>query len=159
MMSWDSEFAEPIDLPNNVVATTLRQATAYISELPDAEQNSREWQNARQRILDAANRVGAIWFARIAIIRALQRDRGNVVRRDFKPRFKKRSWIPEELTLLNKLVVAGASPGAAAEALNRTEETVRIKARMIGCPFPHRTELKRRPKVNRIVMVSSSDAT
>ena len=103
--------------------------------------------------------VGAIWFARIAIIRALQRDRGNVVRRDFKPRFKKRSWIPEELTLLNKLAVAGASPGAAAEALNRTEETVRIKARMIGCPFPHRNELKRRPKVNRIVMVSSSDAT
>ena len=54
-MSWDLEFAEPIDLPNNEVATTLRQATAYSGELPDAEQNSREWQNARQRILDAAN--------------------------------------------------------------------------------------------------------
>src|SRR5260370_42299920 len=67
-MSWDSEFAEPIDLPNNVVATTLHQVTAYISELPDAEQNSREWQNARQRILDAADQVGSIWFARIAII-------------------------------------------------------------------------------------------
>jgi IS30 family transposase len=56
----------------------------------------------------------------------------NVVRRDFRPRFRRRSWSPEELTLLNKLVVAGASPGTAAEALNRTEETVRIKARMIG---------------------------
>src|SRR5712692_2066028 len=73
-------------------------------ELPDAEQNSREWQNARQRILDAADQVGSIWFARIAIIQALQRDRGNVVRRDFRPRFRKRSWNPEELTLLNKLV-------------------------------------------------------
>ena len=155
-MSWDSVFAEPIDLPNNVVATTLRQVTAYISELPDAEQNSREWQNARQLILDAADQVGSIWFARIAIIQALQRDRGNVVRRDFRPRFRKRSWSPEELTLLNKLVVAGASPGTAAEALNRTEETVRIKARMIGCPFPHRNESKR---ANRIVLVSSSDAT
>jgi hypothetical protein len=153
-MSWDSEFAEPIDLPNNVVATTLRQVTAYISELPDAEQNSREWQNARQRILDAADQVGSIWFARIAIIQALQRDR-----RDFRPRFRKRSWSPEELTLLNKLVVAGASPGTAAEALNRTEETIRIKARMIGCPFPHRNEIKRRPKANQIVLVSSSDAT
>jgi hypothetical protein len=59
-MSWDSEFAEPIDLPNNVVATTLRQATAYISGLPDAEQNSREWQNARKRILEAADQVGSI---------------------------------------------------------------------------------------------------
>jgi hypothetical protein len=137
-MSWDSEFAEPIGLPNNVVATTLRQVTAYISELPDAEQNWREWQNARQRILDAADQVGSIWFARIAIIQALQRDR-----RDFRPRFRKRSWSPEELTLLNKLVVAGASPGTAAEALNRTKETVRIKARTIGCPFPHRNEIKR----------------
>src|SRR5712671_7971935 len=150
-MSWDSEFAEPIDLPNNVVATTLHQVTAYISELPDAEQNSREWQNARRRILDAADQVGSIWFARIAIIQAL--------RRDFRPRFRKRSWSPEELTLLNKLVVAGASPGTAAEALNRTEETVRIKARMIGCPFPHRNEIKRRPQANRIVLVSSCDAT
>jgi hypothetical protein len=150
-MSWDSEFAEPIDLPNNVVAATLRQVTAYIGELPDAEQNSREWQNARRRILDAADQVGSIWFARIAIIQAL--------RRDFRPRFRKRSWSPEELTLLNKLVVAGASPGTAAEALNRTEETIRIKARMIGCPFPHRNEIKRRPKANRIALVSSSDAT
>src|ERR1700730_9217518 len=147
-MSWDSEFAEPIDLPNNVVATTLRQVTAYISELPDAEQNSREWQNARQHILDAADQVGSIWFARIAIIQALQR------RRNFRPRFRKRSWSPAELTLLNKLVVAGASPGTAAEALNRTEETIRIKARMIGCPFPHRNEIKR-PKANRIVLMSS----
>jgi hypothetical protein len=159
-MSWDSEFAEPIDLPNNVVATTLRQATAYISELPDAEQNSREWLNARKRILEAADQVGSIWFARIAIIRALRRDRENVVRLDCRmPRFRKRSWSPEELTLLNKLVVAGASPGTAAEALNRTEETVRIKARMIGCPFPHRNEIKRRPQAKRIALVSSSDAT
>jgi hypothetical protein len=62
-MSWDSEFAEPIDLPNNVAATTLRQVIAYISELPDAEQNSPEWQNARERILQAADQVGSIWFA------------------------------------------------------------------------------------------------
>jgi hypothetical protein len=134
-------------------------STTSADVIADAEQNSREWQNARQRILDAADQVGSIWFARIAIMQALQRDRGNVVRRDFRPCFRKRSWSPEELTLLNKLVVAGASPGTAAEALNRTEETVRIKARMIGCPFPHRNEIKRRPKANRIVLVSSSDAT
>jgi hypothetical protein len=132
-MSWDLEF-EPIDLPNNVVATTLRQVIAYISELPDAEQNSREWQNARIRILQAADQVGSIWFARIAIIQALQRRM---------PRFRRRNWSPEELRLLDKLVVAGASPRTAAEALNRSKETVRIKARMIGCPFPHRDEVKR----------------
>ena len=127
MISWDSEFAAPIDLPNNAVATTLRQVIAYISELPDAEQNSREWQNARKRILQAADQVGSIWFARIAIIQALQRRM---------LRFRRRSWSPEELRLLDKLVVAGASPRTAAEALNRSKETVRTKARMIGCPFP-----------------------
>ena len=78
-MSWDSEFAEPIDLPNKLVATTLRQVIAYISELPDAEQNSPEWQNARECVLQAADQVGSIWFARIAIMQALQRDREKVV--------------------------------------------------------------------------------
>jgi hypothetical protein len=129
VISWDSEFAAPIDLPNNAVATTLRQVIAYISELPDAEQNSREWQNARKRILQAADQVGSIWFARIAIIQALQRRM---------LRFRRRSWSPEELRLLDKLVVDGASPRTAAEDLNRSKETVRTKARMIGCPFPHR---------------------
>jgi DNA-binding NarL/FixJ family response regulator len=129
VISWDSEFAEPIDLPNNAVATTLRQVIAYISELPDAKQNSRELQNARKRILQAADQVGSIWFARIAIIQALQRR--------MLPS-RRRSWSPEELRLLDKLVVDGASPRTAAEALNRSKETVRTKARMIGCPFPHR---------------------
>ena len=134
VMSWDSAFPAPIDLPNNVVATTLRHIIAYIDELPDAEQNSREWQNARKRSVQAADQVGSIWFARIAVIQALKRR---------VPRFRRRSWSPEELRLLDKLVVDGASPRTAAEALNRSQETVRTKARMIGCPFPHRDEVKR----------------
>ena len=63
-MSLDSEFIEPIDLPNNVVATTLRQVIAYINELPDAEQSSQAWQNARERIHQAADRV------RVYLVRA-----------------------------------------------------------------------------------------
>jgi hypothetical protein len=73
-MSWDSEFAEPIHLPNNAVATTLRQVIGYISKLPDAEQNTQEWQKARKHILQAADQIGSIWFARISIMQALQRD-------------------------------------------------------------------------------------
>ncbi len=42
--------------------------------------------------------------------------------------FRRQSWSPEELTLLNKLGVAGASPRTAAQALNRAKETVRTKA-------------------------------
>jgi hypothetical protein len=134
VMPLDSQFAEPIDLPNNVVATTLRHVIAYISELPDAERNSREWQNAHKHILQAADQVGSIWFARIAIIQALKHRT---------PRFRRRSWSPEELRLLDKLVVDGASPRTAAEALNRSEATVRTKARKVGCPFPHPDEVKR----------------
>jgi hypothetical protein len=133
-MSWDSQFAEPIVLPNNLVATTLRHVIAYVSELPDAERNSREWRNARKHMLRAADQVGSTWFARIAIIRALKRRM---------PRFRRRSWSPEELRLLDKLVVDGASPRTAAEALNRSKETVRTKARRVGCPFPRRDEVKR----------------
>jgi hypothetical protein len=73
-MSWDSEFAEPIHLPNNAVATTLRQVIGYISKLPDAEQNTQEWQKARKHILQAADQIGSIWFARISVMQALQRD-------------------------------------------------------------------------------------
>ena len=49
-MSWDSQFAEPIVLPNNVVATTLRHVIAHISELPDAERNS-PLANMRSRVM------------------------------------------------------------------------------------------------------------
>ena len=133
-MSWDSRFAEPIHLPNNVIATTLRHVMAYVSELPEAERSSREWQNARKRSLQAADQVGSIWFARIAVIQALKHRM---------PRFRRRSWSPEELGLLNKLVVDGASPRTAAEALNRSKETVRTKARRAGCPFPRRDGIKR----------------
>lgn len=79
VMSWDTEFAEPIDLPNKLVATTLRQVIGYIHQLPDAEQNSPEWQHARQCVFQAADQVGSIWFARIAIMQALQRHREKVI--------------------------------------------------------------------------------
>lgn len=78
-MSWDSEFAEPIALPNNDFATTLRQIIAYISGLSLDEQDSQEWRKARKCIFQAADQAGSIWFARIAVVQALQRVKENVV--------------------------------------------------------------------------------
>ncbi len=78
-MSWDSEFAEPIALPNNGVATTLRHVVAYIGGLSVDEQDSHEWQKARKCIFQVADEAGSIWFARIAVVQALQRARANVV--------------------------------------------------------------------------------
>src|SRR5258705_11676948 len=100
-MSWDTEFAEPIDLPNKLVATTLRQVIGYIHQLPYAEQNYTEWQHARQCVFQAADQVGSIWFASIAIMQALQRHRQKVIWLDFRMvRFRRGGWTLEELRLL-----------------------------------------------------------
>ncbi|WP_425994537.1 hypothetical protein [Afipia sp. DC4300-2b1] len=71
-MSWDQTFAAQIDLPNGTVATTLRDAMGYIDELSEAERETSEWKNARDAIAQAADEIGSIWFARIAVVRAIQ---------------------------------------------------------------------------------------
>lgn len=78
-MSWDLKFAEPIALPNNGIATTLRDVIAYIGGLSVDEQDSQEWRKARKCIFEAADQAGSIWFARIAIVQALQHARETVI--------------------------------------------------------------------------------
>lgn len=71
-MSWGQTFATQIHLPNGAIATTLSDAAVYIDELSEAERETSEWKNAREAIVQAADQTGSIWFARIAVIRALQ---------------------------------------------------------------------------------------
>jgi len=82
----------------------------------------------------AADQVGSTWFARIAIIRALKRRM---------PRFRRRSWSPEELRLLDKLVVDGASPRTG----SRSTEPIKGNSSHQGAEgrlsFPRRDEVKR----------------
>jgi len=80
-MSWNQTFAEPIYLPNDAVATTLHDAVQYISGLPEAEQEIKEWRIAHNIVVQAADQVGSVWFARIAVVRALQRNGGKVARK------------------------------------------------------------------------------
>jgi hypothetical protein len=77
-LSWDLEFAEPIILPNNLVAYTLRDVVGYLGALSVNDQDSEEWRKARKCIFQAADGAGSVWFARIAVIQALQRERENV---------------------------------------------------------------------------------
>lgn len=72
VMSWDQTFAAQIDLPNGAVATTLRDAIGYIDKLSEAERETSEWKNARDATAQAADEIGSIWFARIAVVRAIQ---------------------------------------------------------------------------------------
>jgi hypothetical protein len=71
-MSWDRRFADPIELPGKNLIT-LRDAAEYITELPKAEHDADEWQAAMQALLLVAEHDGPTMFARIGVMRALNR--------------------------------------------------------------------------------------
>jgi hypothetical protein len=88
LMSWDWEFIEPILLPKGKKLITLRDAALYITELPKAEHDAEEWQAAMQALLLAAEHDGPTMFARIGVMRALNRH----VQRVFDPARKNKHW-------------------------------------------------------------------
>jgi hypothetical protein len=47
-MSWDRPFDQPVSLPGQRSAKTLRQAGDYIKELPQSERDTPEWQAAME---------------------------------------------------------------------------------------------------------------
>jgi hypothetical protein len=72
-VSWDQRFFDPIELPGKNLIT-LRDAAEYITELPKAEHDADEWQAAMQALLLVAEHDGPTMFARIGVMRALNRD-------------------------------------------------------------------------------------
>ena len=73
-MSWDQEFFDPIILPGRKQPlVTLRDAAQYITKLPKAEHDADEWQAAMEALLLVAEHDGPPMFARIGIMRALNR--------------------------------------------------------------------------------------
>jgi len=86
--SWDRPFAEPIELPGGKKVITLRDAAHYITKLPKAEHVADEWQAAMQALLLVVEHDGPTMFARIGIIRALNRH----VDRVFDPSRKDKHW-------------------------------------------------------------------
>jgi hypothetical protein len=87
-MSWDQRFFEPIELPNGKKLVTLRDAAEYITKLPKAEHDAAEWLAAMQALLLVAEHDGPTMFARIGVMRALNRH----VERVFKPSRKAKQW-------------------------------------------------------------------
>jgi hypothetical protein len=71
-MSWDRRFADPIELPGKNLIT-LRDAAEYITELPKAEHDADEWQAAMKVLLLVAEHDGPAMFARIGVMKALNR--------------------------------------------------------------------------------------
>lgn len=70
---WDRKFTEPIPLPKGEKLVTLRDAALYITKLPKAEHDAPEWQAAMEALLLVAESGGPTMFARIGVMRALNR--------------------------------------------------------------------------------------
>ena len=60
-------------LPGGKRLITLRDAALYITKLPKAEHDADEWQAAVQALLLVAVHDGPTMFARIGVMRALNR--------------------------------------------------------------------------------------
>jgi hypothetical protein len=72
-VSWHQQFTEPIPLPKGKPLVTLRDAALYITKLPKAEHEAPEWQAAMQALLLVVEHNGPTMFARIGVMRALNR--------------------------------------------------------------------------------------
>jgi hypothetical protein len=73
-VSWDSRFAEPIELPSGVRLASLRDAIVHlINTVPSSERGTPVILTAAELITSAAERGGPIEFARIALNRHVER--------------------------------------------------------------------------------------
>ena len=70
---WQRPFDDPIPLPRGRQLVTLRDAAEYITNLPKAEHDAPEWQAAMEALLLVAESGGPVMFARIGVMRALNR--------------------------------------------------------------------------------------
>ena len=81
-MSWDQRFAEPIVLPGGVKLASLREAMVYlVKTVPSYERGMPVVLTAAELLTNAAEHGGPIEFARVATLRAINRN----VERTFNP--------------------------------------------------------------------------
>jgi hypothetical protein len=92
-VAWEAKFDEPIPLRKGKALATLRDAAHYITKLPKAEHDAEEWQAAMQALLLVAEHGGPTMFARIGIMRALNRK----VVREFNSSRKDTHWGQRKL--------------------------------------------------------------
>jgi hypothetical protein len=81
-------FDDPIVLPDGRKLVTLRDAATYATKLPKKEADTVEWQAAIEALILVATLGGPTMFARIGIMRALNRH----VERVFDPSRRDKHW-------------------------------------------------------------------
>ena len=82
---WNRPFDDPIPLPKGRHLVTLKDAATYIIKLPKSEHTAPEWQAAMEALILVATLGGPTMFARIGVMRALNRN----VERVFDPSRKR----------------------------------------------------------------------
>jgi hypothetical protein len=92
-MSWKRQFEEPIPLPGGRQIVTLREAGDYIAGLSKKDVALPEWQAAIEALMLVVERGGPTMFARIGMMRALNRH----VQRVFDPSRKEKHWGKRKL--------------------------------------------------------------
>ena len=90
---WKRPFDDPIPLPDGRRLVTLEDAGAYITELPKADQQLDEWQTAIEALLVVVKQNGPTMFARIGMMKALNRHAERV----FNPERKDHHWGKRKL--------------------------------------------------------------
>ena len=95
-MSRNQTFFDPIILPDGRQLVMLRDAAQYITKFPKTEHDAPEWQAAMQALLLVAEHNGPTDFARIGVMRALNRH----VERVFNPDRKDHYWRRRETARL-----------------------------------------------------------
>ena len=88
-MSWSLRFAEPIVLEDGSKLATLRDAIRHLAKIiPEAERDMSEILTASDLLTQAAEHDGAVEFARIATLQAINRH----VERVLNPNRKDHHW-------------------------------------------------------------------
>jgi hypothetical protein len=87
-LDWKRRFDDAIVLPRGRQLVTLEDAGNFITKLPSAEHEAAEWQAAMEALILVATLGGPTMFARIGVMRALDRR----VVREFNPNRKDTNW-------------------------------------------------------------------
>ncbi len=72
-MSWKARFDDPVPLPEGGAIKTLSEARAYMLSLSEREQMEQRWQDAAKFVLKAIEERPWIFFARLALYKAIHR--------------------------------------------------------------------------------------
>ncbi|MGY3605131.1 MULTISPECIES: hypothetical protein [unclassified Bradyrhizobium] len=90
---WGRKFNDPISVPDGRLLVSLRDAASYITALPEDEASAPEWQAATEALMLVVELTGPTMFARIGVMRALNRDHV----REFNPARKDHHWGKRKL--------------------------------------------------------------